>query len=89
MTEIVNWPFALQRPCVHGMEHPTPESVAYLDEYGPIGLMGSWAIHECDGCCRGDTPISRGIGPVVFLGLLVLVGFALWAAGAYVIWTLV
>ena len=37
--------------CPHGVGHPIPESVAYLDMHGPQGAKGSWGVHGCDLCC--------------------------------------
>ena len=37
--------------CEHGVGHPIPESVKYLDAHGPIGARGTWDTHGCDGCC--------------------------------------
>jgi hypothetical protein len=48
-----DWPFYLgevwvvQRACAHGIPHPDPDTLAFLDPSGVEGL----AIHECDGCC--------------------------------------
>lgn len=37
--------------CEHGVGHPHPDSVAWLDEHGPPGAKGAWGSHGCDGCC--------------------------------------
>ena len=42
----------LERRCVHGIGHPDPDSVAYLEEHPPAGSAGTWGIHGCDGCCK-------------------------------------
>ena len=38
--------------CPHGVGHPIPESVAWLDEHGPAGSKGTWGVHGCCGCCK-------------------------------------
>lgn len=38
--------------CTHGVGHPIPESVAWMDEHGPVGAKSTWGIHGCDGCCQ-------------------------------------
>lgn len=38
--------------CSHGVGHPTPASVKWMDENSPRGAQGSWGVHGCDGCCR-------------------------------------
>jgi hypothetical protein len=34
--------------CKHGVGHPMPESVAWLEEHDK---PGAWGVHGCDGCC--------------------------------------
>lgn len=43
-----------ERICEHGVGHPDPDCVAYLDRAAP---RGAWGIHGCDGCC-GSVPSS-------------------------------
>lgn len=41
----------VERQCEHGVGHPDPDSVRYLQrETGDTG----WGTHGCDGCCRGQ-----------------------------------
>lgn len=38
----------IERTCPHGVGHPDPDSLAWLDDVAPgHGL----AVHGCDGCC--------------------------------------
>lgn len=41
----------LEVHCHHGVGHPIPASVEWLDAFGPEGAKGSWGTHGCDGCC--------------------------------------
>jgi hypothetical protein len=41
----------IERLCAHGIGHPDPDSIKYLNEYGHDGAKGSWGVHGCDGCC--------------------------------------
>lgn len=41
----------VERECEHGIGHPDPDSVAYLNAHGATGAKGSWGVHTCDGCC--------------------------------------
>lgn len=44
-----DWGVAMiERTCPHGVGHPDPDSVAWLNKtYGDQ----MWDIHGCDGCC--------------------------------------
>lgn len=50
-----SWAFPLiERICPHGIGHPDPDSVAYLERNTKFGkIKGTWGIHGCDGCCGG------------------------------------
>lgn len=37
----------IERLCVHGVGHPDPDSVAFLDAHEQPGFD----VHGCDGCC--------------------------------------
>lgn len=37
----------IERICGHGIGHPDPDSVAWLERHGHHGFD----IHGCDGCC--------------------------------------
>jgi hypothetical protein len=39
----------MERTCPHGIGHPDPDSVAYLER---ITGDDGWAVHGCDGCCQ-------------------------------------
>jgi hypothetical protein len=43
----------IERQCHHGVGHPDPDSLAYLNEHGLEGQRGSWGVHGCcgEGCC--------------------------------------
>jgi len=41
----------VERKCEHGVGHPDPDSIAFLEVEGGSGQRGTWAIHTCDGCC--------------------------------------
>jgi hypothetical protein len=49
-----DWPMVLrssgliERQCPHGVGHPDPDSVAYLNW---CDNDDAWGIHGCDGCC--------------------------------------
>lgn len=53
---MVKWPINIrydrnclvERVCKHGVGHPDPDSVAYLEEKGIDD-----GVHGCDGCCLG------------------------------------
>lgn len=41
--------YYFERICPHGIGHPDPDSLAYLEW---SGIVGSGAgVHGCDGCC--------------------------------------
>lgn len=47
--------------CEHGVGHPNPDSVAYLDwrdTGSTTSRMSTWGTHGCDGCCGplGEEP---------------------------------
>ena len=56
-----DWPIVLretgliERTCSHGIGHPDPDSVDYLNR--TIGK--GWGVHGCDGCCA-ESPSSNG-----------------------------
>lgn len=41
-----------ERRCIHGVGHPDPDSLAYIDTL--IGEENSEGVHGCDGCCKSD-----------------------------------
>lgn len=49
-----DWPIVIRettlvdRTCPHGVGHPDPDSMRYLE--ATIG-GGCWGVHGCDGCC--------------------------------------
>ena len=55
---MVAWPKVLresgliERTCPHGVGHPDPDSMAWLDRIGGEENRGWWGIHGCDGCCH-------------------------------------
>lgn len=50
MTLRLDWGVPLvERRCEHGVGHPDPDSVAWLESQG----HDSFGVHGCDGCCRG------------------------------------
>lgn len=38
----------LERRCEHGVGHPDPDCVAWLNSV----YSNAWGVHGCDGCCR-------------------------------------
>ncbi len=43
--------------CEHGVGHPLPGSVEWMDAHAHPGAKGTWGVHGCDGCCgREDAP---------------------------------
>lgn len=38
----------IERTCPHGVGHPDPDSVAYMNW---ATKQKSWGVHGCDGCC--------------------------------------
>ena len=46
------WPL-MERVCPHGIGHPDPDSVAYIQRVLPGGRESAEyeGIHGCDGCC--------------------------------------
>lgn len=68
MTE---WPMILretaliERRCVHGIGHPDPDSLRWMN----ANMGEGWGIHGCDGCCgraqreyRKTMAYWRGLG---------------------------
>lgn len=37
-----------ERLCIHGIGHPDPDSMIFMESIRPNGC---WGIHGCDGCC--------------------------------------
>lgn len=53
----------IERTCPHGVGHPDPDHMAYLDERVMNGQMDpdhAWGegIHGCDGCCNPLGPAA-------------------------------
>ncbi len=44
----------MERICPHGIGHPDPDSLPFFEERGIEGM----GVHGCDGCCRGQGPVS-------------------------------
>lgn len=38
----------VERVCIHGVGHPDPDSVTYMNQ---ATGQNSWGVHGCDGCC--------------------------------------
>jgi hypothetical protein len=49
-------PSHMERICEHGVGHPDPDALAYLNRTGKGELAHSLSIHGCDGCCAGNGP---------------------------------
>lgn len=51
------WPITVretglvERMCPHGVGHPDPDSVVWMEENAGDGNKGTWGVHGCDGCC--------------------------------------
>ncbi len=41
----------VERICTHGIGHPDPDSVKYMESISMPGAKGTWSSHGCDGCC--------------------------------------
>jgi hypothetical protein len=48
----------VERVCRHGVGHPDPDSVAWLERQG----FGRFGCVDCDGCCRPPVPWVRRPG---------------------------
>lgn len=46
----------VERICPHGVGHPDPDSLAYIESTLPEGRRGYEGIHGCDGCCHLPDP---------------------------------
>ena len=38
----------VERTCEHGVGHPDPDSVKYMNK---ATGQDAWGVHGCDGCC--------------------------------------
>ena len=47
----------MERICEHGVGHPDPDHVAYMERKNPGGLDGY--AHGCDGCCKSPEELER------------------------------
>jgi len=41
----------VERICEHGVGHPDPDSMRYLNKHSAPGARGAWGVHGCCGCC--------------------------------------
>jgi len=45
----------IERLCSHGIGHPDPDSLAYIERMDPSRERQWEGVHGCDGCCsRGS-----------------------------------
>lgn len=57
---MVKWPATIRGPilverlCEHGIGHPDPDSVRFLQERT---RSSAWGTHGCDGCCRATDEV--------------------------------
>jgi len=59
---MTDWPMNLrldrspliERMCPHGIGHPDPDSLAFIERADPQRERAYEGIHGCDGCCSGD-----------------------------------
>jgi len=55
--KMIGWPMVIrastliERTCRHGVGHPDPDSVAYLNWKDEYDDKFGWGVHGCDGCC--------------------------------------
>lgn len=42
----------VERTCPHGIGHPDPDSLLWMDANGGLHNRGWWGVHGCDGCCH-------------------------------------
>lgn len=49
----------MERVCEHGVGHPDPDQIAYIEMTRGVDRARSEGIHGCDGCCsilnKGET----------------------------------
>jgi hypothetical protein len=58
---MVNWPLhwrddkrIFERMCPHGVGHPDPDTLSYVELKRGEEETYYKSIHGCDGCCKGD-----------------------------------
>lgn len=44
----------VERICPHGIGHPDPDSLAYIESTLPEGRRGYEGVHGCDLCCAEE-----------------------------------
>ena len=57
----LNWRgdrYLMERICAHGVGHPDPDHLAYLERLGAVtrgvfSVAEEQGVHGCDGCCGG------------------------------------
>lgn len=42
----------MERVCEHGVGHPDPDSIAYIERTRGPGAANTESVHGCDGCCK-------------------------------------
>jgi hypothetical protein len=49
----------MERICPHGVGHPDPDHLAFVEERYGTDEASVESVHGCDGCCRpGGLPAS-------------------------------
>lgn len=46
------WDFLTERLCPHGIGHPDPDSISYIERNMDHSEVGYTGVHGCDGCCQ-------------------------------------
>lgn len=44
----------MERICSHGVGHPDPDSIRYVERTHGTEAAGTESVHGCDGCCAGS-----------------------------------
>ena len=44
----------MERLCIHGVGHPDPDQIAFIERTQGKKMAELEEIHGCDGCCRGE-----------------------------------
>ncbi len=42
---------SFERLCEHGIGHPDPDSLRYIQDHQGVSMMRAVSTHGCDGCC--------------------------------------
>jgi len=48
----------VERTCPHGIGHPDPDSLAFIESTLPPNRRGYEGVHGCDGCCGHEDALE-------------------------------